>query len=47
MKKTKVTVDLVPIILQEADGYGNDIIQLCEELADEADKVRIEKFGNK
>jgi len=44
MKKTKTTVEGVSVIITEKDELGNDIIQLCGKLADEADRERIELY---
>jgi len=44
MRRTKITIDGVPIILEEDNGLGDDVIELCGKLAEEADKIRI-KFG--
>jgi len=42
MKRTKITIDGVPIILSEDNGC--EYVELCGELAEEADEIRI-KFG--
>lgn len=41
MKRTKITIDGVPIILEEEDELGANVIELCGKLAEEADKIRI------
>jgi len=45
MRRTKITIDGVPIILSEDDGC--EYVELCGELAEEADKIRIKFKVNK
>jgi len=44
MIKTKKTIDGVPVIITENDEYGDSIVELRGELADEADAKRLKFF---
>ena len=47
MKRTKIIVDGVPIVLTEDDGLGDNVIELCGKLAEEADIERMNYYKNK
>ena len=44
MKRTKKTIDGVSIIIEEDDELGENVVELCGELADEADRRRLRNY---